>query len=99
MADKKVEKDTSIARKAYGIAMKSLREAHSEEFEGLLDEAYASLGAESPRKRREANRAAAEAARVAAARKREERKAARIAGLEAELAALRGESAAVEVAE
>lgn len=88
MAEKKVEKNTSEARKAYGIAMSQLRELNAEQFATLLDEAYASLGLQSPRVRREERAAEAAAKKAAAAIRREERRLAKIEALKAELAAL-----------
>ena len=83
--------DPSISRKAYAAAEKALKELHADQFALLLDEAYAAEGVESPRARRE--RVTAEAAQAAAARRvaREEKKAAKIADLEKELAALKGQ--------
>lgn len=93
MADKK---EASVARVAYGKAMKALREQHSEEFESLLDAAYRDLGVESPKSKARRRKEEADKARAEAAARREARKAARVAALEAELAALRGEAAPVE---
>lgn len=61
--------DPAVSRKAYAIAEKALKAEHSGEFALLLDEAYKSLGAESPaqrRKRREAEGAKVKAERAAA---------------------------------
>ena len=78
----------NVARRAYALASKALKEAHEEEFADCLDAAYVALGSVSPRVRRAA-KAAAEAKareekRVAKMAKREER----VAALKAELAAL-----------
>jgi hypothetical protein len=78
----------AVGRKAYGEATKALREKYRDEFNSLLDDAYEANGLVSPRKRREANREAAVAAKAAAAVRREERRLAKVAALKAELAAL-----------
>jgi hypothetical protein len=83
--------DPSVSRKAYAAAEKRLKDLHADQFALLLDEAYSDLGVESPRVRRERLAADAAKARAAAALRREERKAAKVAALEAELAALKGE--------
>ena len=88
MADKK---EASVARQAYGAASKALRENHKAEFESLLDTAYAELGHVSPRVKAKQRREAAEKARAEAAARRKARQEAKIAYLEAELAALKGE--------
>lgn len=88
-----VEKDgeaSALGRKAYGAASKALRDAHREEFDGLLDAAYADLGLVSPRVKRE-QRAVAEAAEKAAREvRREEMRLKKIADLEMQLEALKG---------
>lgn len=88
--------DPAISRKAYAAAEKRLKMLHEDEFALILDEAYAAEGVESPRVRRE--RLASEAAKAAAARRiaREEKKAEKIAALEAELAALKGDTLPLE---
>jgi hypothetical protein len=58
--------DPAVSRKAYAIAEKNLKSLHADQFSLLLDEAYESLGAESPRQRRE--RAASEKAKARAER-------------------------------
>lgn len=55
--------DPAVSRKAYAAAEKALKSLHAEQFALLLDEAYESMGVESPRQRRE--RLANEAAQAA----------------------------------
>jgi N-methylhydantoinase A/oxoprolinase/acetone carboxylase beta subunit len=83
-----VEKNSSEARKAYGMATANLRANNREEFETLLDQAYAELGLLSPRVKRQQRAAEAAKSKAAAAERREERRLARIEALKAELAAL-----------
>ena len=79
----------AVARKAYAIATKALKEAHAEEWADLLDAAYASQGEKSPRVKR-AEKAAAEAeAREARRVAKMEKRTKRMAELEAELKALK----------
>ena len=85
MTEKK-DDNASLARKAYGDATTALRATHKDEFNALLDQAYANLGLVSPRVKRAEKAAEAAAAKEAAAVKREERRLARIAKLEEELA-------------
>jgi len=93
MAEKKEATASDLGRKAYGAAVADLRAAHRDEFDRLLDKAYADLGVESPRLRRERKKAEVFAAKTAAAEKREAAREAKIAKMEAELAALRGVAA------
>jgi hypothetical protein len=86
--------DPAISRKAYAIAEKALKTEHAAEFAALIDEAYSSLGAESPRQRRE--RVAAEVAKAKA-----EKAAARSVKAQEKIAAARAllESAGLMVLE
>ena len=98
MATKKedaVQAEFDLGRKAYADATRALRNTYREEFNRYLDEAYEALGAVSPRKRRAAAAAAAAEEKAAAAVRREERRLAKIAKMEAELAALKGEQTLV----
>lgn len=90
-----VEKKDNARNKAYAAAMTALREAHRDEFDTLLGEAYAAAGLE-PRKRRtaaeiEAEKAAKEAAKAA---KAEEKRLAKIEAYKAAIAALEFEAVA-----
>jgi hypothetical protein len=58
---------TSQANRLYGIATTALREAHRDEFEGLLNKAYADAGVER-KVRRTPEQVAAEKTAAAAAR-------------------------------
>jgi hypothetical protein len=87
-ATKAESKNNAEARKAYGNATAALRTAHREEFDTLLDQAYADLGMVSPRIKSQQRAAEAAVARAAAAERREARRLAKIEALKAELAAL-----------
>lgn len=66
-----------MSRKAYAIAEKALKQEHASEFADLLDAAYTSLGAESPRQRRQrllAEKASAASERRAAKAAKEQAK-------------------------
>jgi hypothetical protein len=82
----RVKIDPAVSRRAYAIAEKALKQEHATEFAALLDVAYESLGAESPRQRRD--RVAAEAAEAAKAR-REAREAKEQAKIEEAIAFLK----------
>jgi hypothetical protein len=85
--------DPAVSRKAYAAAEKALKALHVEQFALLLDEAYADLGVDSPRVRREKAAEDAAAKRLLNAQKKERAAQAR---LEAAAALLR--AAGVQVA-
>jgi len=91
MARRKI--DPAISRKAYSTAEKALKSLHVEQFALLLDKAYADLGVDSPRVRR--NKAAEEVAMKRLLNEQKKERAAQ-ARLEAAAALLR--AAGVQVA-
>lgn len=85
--------DPAISRKAYAEATSQLKKSHNAEFLRYLDAAYADLGVESPRARRQRLEDEAAEKRLLAAQKRKKREQEKLA----EAAALL-RSAGVQVA-
>jgi hypothetical protein len=100
MADK-TEKDaerSAALRKAYGDATSELRAAHHEEFTALLAAKYAAAGLEVRPRLSAEERAEKEAAEAQVrAEKAERKRLEKIAKLQAEIAALAGESDPLDV--
>jgi hypothetical protein len=71
--------DPAVSRKAYAIAERNLKALNADQFALLLDEAYGSLGEDSPRVRREKAAEAEAHKRLLTAQKKEAAKARKIA--------------------
>ena len=87
------KKNDNARNKAYAAAMTALREAHREEFDGLLSAAYAEAGLEPRRRRTVAEIEAEKAAKAAAkAAKAEAKRLEKIEAYKAAIAALEFEA-------
>jgi hypothetical protein len=91
MAEKPKDEGHTLRARAYSAATRDLRDAHAEEFRGLLAKHYEALGLEVRPRLTDEERAVRDAARAAEkVAKAEARKQAKIDRLRAEIEALDG---------